>query len=191
MARCYNCGASIPDDDRTLLCDKCKRILLPFVKLTSTSTTSSVRRLLANEKNLRNAGVSDSGMEYLLRICELNDRNRAQEKERETAAVTERREEPAPEPQAPVDFYQDVEIPADEPLRLITKPYGGFLPAAKIILIAAGALMAVWFIFRLISVSEVEAVAAAGAAVSFCCAYLADTAEKLRRDLAEIKKRVR
>ncbi len=84
-----------------------------------------------------------------------------------------------------------MEIPADEPLKLIRKPYGGFLTAVMIILIAAGALMAVWFAFRFISASEVDAVAAAGAVVAFCCAYLANTMEKMHRDLAEIKKRIR
>ena len=30
MAKCYNCGVEIPDSDKTKLCDRCKKILLPF-----------------------------------------------------------------------------------------------------------------------------------------------------------------
>ena len=79
MARCYNCGCDISEEDRTKLCDECKKILLPFVKFMDASTSSAVRRLISNETNLRNAGVTDSGMEYLLRICELHDKSKAEE----------------------------------------------------------------------------------------------------------------
>lgn len=74
MARCANCGREIPGDDKTRLCEDCKRVILPFIKFMDVSDTPAVKRLLSNEKNLRDAGVTDSGMDYLYRICELHDR---------------------------------------------------------------------------------------------------------------------
>lgn len=59
MSKCYNCGCDIDPEDKTRLCDKCKRIILPFVKFMDASTSSAVRRLIQNERNLRNAGVTD------------------------------------------------------------------------------------------------------------------------------------
>ena len=57
MSKCYNCGCDIDPEDKTRLCDKCKRIILPFVKFMDASTSSAVRRLIQNERNLRNAGA--------------------------------------------------------------------------------------------------------------------------------------
>ena len=74
MARCANCGREIPEEDKTRLCEDCKRIILPFIKFMDGSDTPAVKRLLSNEPNLRVAGVTDSGMDYLYRICELRDR---------------------------------------------------------------------------------------------------------------------
>ena len=101
MAHCANCGCEIPSEDRTRLCDSCKRILLPFVKFMDASTSAAVPRLIRNEKNLRNAGATDSGMEYVLRLCELHDRKRQAERDaRETppAPETPPVREPAPNP---------------------------------------------------------------------------------------------
>ena len=81
MAHCYNCGCDISEEDRTRLCDDCKKIILPFVKFMDASSSSAVRRLISNEENLRNAGVTDGGMEYLLRLCELHDRSMVQSEE--------------------------------------------------------------------------------------------------------------
>ena len=86
MPKCYNCGCDIPSGDKTRLCDSCKKFMLPFIKFMDASTSSSTRRLLSNEKNLRNAGVTDKGMEYLLKICELHDRQKLREREEREAA---------------------------------------------------------------------------------------------------------
>ena len=74
MARCANCGREIPDEDKTRLCDECKRVILPFIKFMEGSDTPAVKRLLSNERNLRSAGVTDTGMDYLYRICTLHDK---------------------------------------------------------------------------------------------------------------------
>ena len=79
MPKCYNCGAEITADDKLRLCDKCKSVLLPFIKFTDASTSSAVRRLITNERNLRARGVTDNGMDYLMRICEAHDREKAEE----------------------------------------------------------------------------------------------------------------
>lgn len=84
MSKCYNCGCDIDPEDKTRLCDKCKRIILPFVKFMDASTSSAVRRLIQNERNLRNAGVTDGGMEYLLKICR-DSRTRKSCREKEEA----------------------------------------------------------------------------------------------------------
>ena len=85
MSKCYNCGCDIDPEDKTRLCDKCKKIILPFVKFMDASTSSAVRRLIQNERNLRNAGVTDGGMEYLLKICEIHDKKKLREKEEREA----------------------------------------------------------------------------------------------------------
>ena len=90
MARCTNCGREIPEEDKTRLCEDCKRIILPFIKFMDGSDTPAVKRLLSNEKNLRSAGVTDSGMDYLYRICELRDRkaqNARESKENSSTAA--------------------------------------------------------------------------------------------------------
>ena len=98
MAHCYNCGTDMSDEDRTRLCDDCKKIILPFIKFMDASTSSAVRRLVSNEENLRNAGVTDGGMEYLLRICELHDKSKAEASGEESGA----------------DYEDDAVIPAED-----------------------------------------------------------------------------
>ena len=141
MPRCYNCGCDIPANDKTRLCDNCKQIILPFIKFMDASTSSSVRRLVSNEKNLRNAGVTDGGMEYLLRICELHDRKKLREREeREAARAAEQRmTEPEIVPDDPMmDSYDELELPMDEPLDLHREPYGRFLPVVMSVLLILG-----------------------------------------------------
>ena len=48
MPKCYNCGCDIPADDKTRLCDNCKKIILPFIKFmdASTSFANAVRSAL-------------------------------------------------------------------------------------------------------------------------------------------------
>ena len=68
-------------EDKSRLCDNCKKIMLPFLKLVDASTSSAVRRLIQNEQNLRNMGITDSGMEYMLKFCELHDKKKLRERE--------------------------------------------------------------------------------------------------------------
>lgn len=148
MPRCCNCGCDITVTDRTGLCDSCKKIILPFIKFTDASTSSALRRLLSNEKNLRKMGVTDSGMEYLLRICELHDRRRSEERRR----IEERREREAaretveaeakvtPSAQELREAYSELELPPDSPLDLHRRPYGRLFPIASVALIPLGAL---------------------------------------------------
>jgi len=88
MARCANCGREIPDEDKTRLCEDCKRVILPFIKFMEGSETPAVKRLLSNEQNLRSAGMTDSGMEYLYRICQLHDRKREAAEEARAGSST-------------------------------------------------------------------------------------------------------
>ena len=146
MPRCYNCGCDIPAGDKTRLCDSCKKIILPFIKFMDASTSSAVRRLVSNEKNLRSAGVTDGGMEYLLRICELHDRQKVREREeREAAKAAAQR--PA-EPEITVDelteSYTELELPMDAPLNLHREPYGKFLPVVMAALMILGAAALLW-----------------------------------------------
>ncbi|MGN1345662.1 MAG: hypothetical protein ACI4V1_02680 [Eubacteriales bacterium] len=190
MPHCSNCGCDISENDRTKLCDRCKQIILPFIKFMDASTSSAVRRLVSNEKNLRKAGVTDSGMDYLLRICELHDRKKLQEREareRERAA-----ENPSLTPETPSappqdDPYTEIELPMDEPLNLRRSPYGRFLPAVMYALLLLGIAAIVCEIVR------------GGWSVSvFLCAagllltgYVAFVCRTLLHDLEEIKKRFR
>lgn len=191
VAKCCNCGIEIPDSDKTRLCDRCKKILLPFVKFMDASTSSAVRRLISNERNLRNAGVTDSGMDYLFKVCELHDQKKIQaQKEREAArqqTVQEVKQEEVPRQET----YSETELPLDEPLDLIRKPYGAFLTAIEVVLVVAGIALIAWFVYALVSAKEVEIVSLVSAVVSFAAAYVADIARKLLADLSEIKKRFR
>lgn len=143
MPRCCNCGCDIPASDKIRLCDNCKKIILPFIKFMDASTSSSLRRLVSNEKNLRNAGVTDGGMEYLLRICELHDRQKQKEREEREAA-----KRPVPEKTVSAederDIYSEVDLPIDKPLRLHRKKYGTLLPIIGILLAVLGAISLVY-----------------------------------------------
>lgn len=189
MPKCYNCGCEIPSGDKTRLCDNCKKIILPFIKFMDASTSSAVRRLVSNEKNLRSAGVTDGGMEYLLRICELHDRQKVREREeREAAKAAAQR--PA-EPEIPTDDltddYTELELPMDAPLDLHREPYGKFLPvvmAALMILGAAALLFEI--VFGELSISVIlcsVGLILAGYALWVC--------RRLLHDLEEIKKHFR
>lgn len=196
MAYCYNCGIEIPDGDKMKLCERCKKILLPFIKFMDASTSSAVRRLVSNERNLRNAGVTDSGMEYLLRLCELHDQKRIREREEREAARAAQaqmqadlnreipvREEPV------VEKYADVEIPPDEPLCYCEKPYGNGLTGVQIILWILGIGLAAWFAVQLIMHDTLEVGSALGAVSSVVGACLVGVIKKLHHDLHELKKR--
>lgn len=146
MPRCYNCGCDISASDKTRLCDNCKKIILPFIKFMDASTSSAVRRLVSNEKNLRSAGVTDGGMEYLLRICELHDRQKVREREEREAAkaAAQRAAEPEITPEDLTDSYTELELPMDAPLDLHREPYGKFLPAVMAALMILGAAALLW-----------------------------------------------
>lgn len=192
VAKCCNCGIEIPENDKTRLCDRCKKILLPFVKFMDASTSSGVKRLISNEQNLRRSGVTDSGMDYLLKVCELHDKKKMQERrEREAARQSAAEQQQMQEQQELTDSYIEMELPMDEPLDLRREPYGRFLHAAAIILIIVGAALAAWFVYALVMKQGVEIPSLVGAVGAFCTAYVADAAGKLLSDLEEIKKRFR
>ena len=215
MARCYNCGCDISEDDKTRLCDDCKKVLLPFVKFMDASTSSAVRRLISNETNLRNAGVTDSGMEYLLRICELHDKKKAEETDAVDAGeeYTEESGEIAEEPvnQADVDFrtifedepakaeqkpepqgqYTDIEVPLDKPLNLIRRTYGQYLAAAEIVLGVIAAALLIWFFVDLIAWSKVDFTAIASCVGFGVGVYITDCVRRMIYDVEELKKHFR
>lgn len=196
MARCANCGCTIPDDDKTRLCDGCKRILLPFVKFMDVSSTSAVRRLITNEANLRQAGATDSGMEYLYRICELHDRRKQTDREERAARRQAQAEEQArlaaeeaAREAAPARMpMEEIELPPDEPMRL-HPPFGRLLGAAKIALFFAGLMMLAWFVVRIVMKLGMDVTPLAGGFASLIGAYAVSVVEKLRDDLEEIKRR--
>ena len=191
MPKCYNCGCDIPSGDKTRLCDSCKKFMLPFIKFMDASTSSSTRRLLSNEKNLRNAGVTDKGMEYLLRICELHDRQKLREREERAAAkaAAVRDAEPAKlaEELFPQDNYAEMELPADEPLDLHREPYGRFLTGAMCALLLLGAAALILEIV-IGGMSIPVILCSAGLMIS---GYVLHVCKKLLHDLDEIKKRFR
>lgn len=215
MARCYNCGCDISEDDKTRLCDDCKKILLPFVKFMDASTSSAVRRLVSNEENLRNAGVTDSGMDYLLRICELHDKSKTEEISENNVVEDEKAELPDemntsgnireifaetdditqnPHKTAENDSNAqctDIEVPLDKPLKLIRKEYGQYLPAAEIVLGIIAALLVVWFFVDMIAWSRIDFAAIAGALASGVAIYAADVLRKMIHDVEELKKHFR
>lgn len=190
MPRCYNCGCDIPSNDKTRLCDKCKKIILPFIKFMDASTSSAVRRLVSNEKNLRNAGVTDGGMEYLLRICELHDRQKIQEREaREAARAAEKRAtEPDNNSKEPLDTYTELELPMDEPLDLHRKPYGRFLPVVQYALLILGAAAFILEIVLGETISIPVILCSVGLLVA---SYAVSVCRPLLHDLEELKKRFR
>ncbi len=181
----------IPDSDKTKLCDRCKKILLPFVKLMDASTSSAVRRLVSNERNLRNAGVTDSGMEYLLRLCEIHDKKRIMEREEREAARASAEAEARPAEIIPEDKYSDIELPADEPLRFAEKPYGDYLPAVSVILAVVGAVLAVWFVVCIVRDGDIDIASAVSSVGFFAASYAVSVLGKVLDELNEIKKRFR
>ncbi len=181
--------------DKTRLCEKCKKIMLPFVKFTDASTSSAVRQLIFNEKNLRKAGLTDSGMDYLLRICEIRDKKRLEERQnREMERRAE--EEKAAEMQAEkavldaAPAYTEFELPMDEPLDFIQKPYGKYIFIAEIAAAVSAVVSAGYFIYSCAAgnVSFFSLAVTAGLSAS---AYTADVARKLTHDINEVKKRLR
>ncbi len=198
MAYCYNCGVEIPGGDKMKLCERCKRILLPFIKFMDASTSSAVRRLVSNERNLRNAGVTDSGMEYLLRLCELHDQKRIREREeREAMRAAQQQEqvqqryEPPVEPHVLEDKYADIEIPADEPLNYCEKPYGKFLTLMQVLFGIVGIGLAAWFGVGIFLLDTYAVGSAIGAVGAFAMIYVTGVVKKLHHDLHELKNRFR
>ena len=191
MPKCYNCGCDIPSDDKTRLSDNCKKFMLPFIKFMDASTSSSTRRLLSNEKNLRNAGVTDKGMEYLLRICELHDRQKLREREEREAAKAAAIRDADPgklaEELFPQDNYAEIELPVDEPLDLHREPYGGFLTGVMCALILLGAAALILEIV-IGDMSIPVILCAVGLMIG---GYALHVCKKLLHDLEEIKKRFR
>lgn len=189
MPRCYNCGCDIPSNDKTRLCDNCKKIILPFIKFMDASTSSAVRRLVSNEKNLRSAGVTDGGMEYLLRICELHDRQKVREREEREAAKTAVQRPAEPEIKADdlADDYTELELPMDAPLDLRREPYGKFLPAVMAALMILGAAALLYeIVFGALSISVI--LCSAGLILT---GYALWVCRHLLHDLEEIKKHFR
>lgn len=196
MAYCYNCKREIPDDDKTKLCDKCKSFMLPFIKFMDASTSSAVRRLISNERNLRNAGVTDNGMEYMLKLCELHDKKKLKEKEEKLAAraaseaAAAQREEAERRAEREREF-SEIEIPMDEPLKLNRRHYGGHLDAAWAVCLISGAGLLLWFIIELIIDNTYNVVAVVGSFPAFAMAYVIHVLRKMLHDVKEIKKRFR
>ena len=201
MARCYNCGCDISEEDKTRLCDDCKKVLLPFVKFMDASTSSAVRRLISNEENLRNAGVTDNGMEYLLRICELHDRSKNEdpeeqnEEEEYSDGLIEENVPAAGEQNSQSEEqqgqYSDIEVPLDKPLRLIRRTYGRNLAAAEIVLAIISFSLLVWFFVDLIAWSKVDFAAIAGCLASAVGVYVTESIRKMIYDVEQLKKHFR
>lgn len=189
MPKCYNCGCDIPSGDKTRLCDSCKKIILPFIKFMDASTSSAVRRLVSNEKNLRSAGVTDGGMEYLLKICELHDRQKMREREEREAAKSRTRTaaEPAKVSDEFNEDYSELELPMDEPLNLRREPYGKFLTAAMAVLLILGAAAMLYeIVFGELSISVI--LCSAGLILA---GYGFLVCRHILHDLDEIKKHFR
>ncbi len=190
MPHCCNCGCDIPAADKTKLCDNCKQIILPFIKFMDASTSSSMRRLVSNEKNLRNAGVTDSGMEYLLRICELHDRKKLREREEREAAKAAEQRPPEPDilqEDLSASAYDEIELPMDEPLNLLHEPYGRFLPVVMAALLILGtAALLLEIVTDGLSIPVI--LCSIGLILS---AYVLWVCHHLLHDLKEIKKRFR
>lgn len=193
MAKCYNCGTQIPSDDKLRLCDRCKSVLLPFIKFTDVSTSSAVRRLIANEHNLRSRGVTDSGMEYLMRICQAHDEAKLEEQAHREAAKNVTPPPPAPEPRPvlPREEYTEIDLPLEEPLDLCRESYGGAVGAVQVLLLLSGAAFLGWGIYRYAALAVYEIPCLIGAAACFSASALCPPLKKLIHDMEELKKRFR
>ena len=194
MAKCYNCGTEIPADDKLRLCDRCKSVLLPFIKFTDASTSSAVRRLIANERNLRARGVTDNGMDYLMRICEAHDQAKIEEQARRDAERTPKappQPQPAPQPAARKEEYLEIDLPIEAPLDLHRESYGSAVGFVQILLILCGIAFLGWAVYQFVS-AEIIAVPCIVAAVgSFAVSALCPPLKKLIHDMDELKKRFR
>ncbi|MBQ7599309.1 MAG: hypothetical protein IJU57_01390 [Clostridia bacterium] len=194
MAKCFNCGAEIPENDKTLLCDSCKKIILPFVKLTEASTSSSVRRLISNEKNLRRVGVTDAGMDYLFSVCEKADQRKSQQRLEMNLSASEKKRGDSPKEKAPEtprtrkQILADMELPAEEPMQYHKRKYGIFVTAAEAVLIICSLALLGWFVYRAVA-GAWDIPAIVGAAGFAAGAYLSSVLRKMLHDLNELKKR--
>lgn len=194
MAKCYNCGTEIPADDKLRLCDRCKSVLLPFIKFTDASTSSAVRRLIANERNLRARGVTDNGMDYLMRICEAHDQAKIEEQARrdaEKSAKIPPQQPAAPQPVKPKEEYMEIDLPIEEPLDLHRAPYGGAVSAVRVLLILCGIGFFGWAVYQYITVQALEIPALIAAVECFAVSALCPPLKKLIHDMEELKKRFR
>ena len=194
MAKCYNCGTEIPADDKLRLCDRCKSVLLPFIKFTDASTSSAVRRLIANERNLRARGVTDNGMDYLMRICEAHDQAKMEEQARrdaEKSAKIPPQQPAAPQPVKPKEEYMEIDLPIEEPLDLHRAPYGGAVSAVRVLLILCGIGFFGWAVYQYITVQALEIPALIAAVECFAVSALCPPLKKLIHDMEELKKRFR
>ena len=194
MAKCYNCGTEIPADDKLRLCDRCKSVLLPFIKFTDASTSSAVRRLIANERNLRARGVTDNGMDYLMRICEAHDQAKIEEQARrdaEKSAKIPPQQPAAPQPVKPKEEYMEIDLPIEEPLDLHRAPYGGAVSAVRVLLILCGIGFFGWAVYQYITVQALEIPALIAAVECFAASALCPPLKKLIHDMEELKKRFR
>lgn len=194
MPKCYNCGAEISADDKLRLCDRCKSVLLPFIKFTDASTSSAVRRLIANERNLRARGVTDNGMDYLMRICEAHDRERAEEKQRREAESAPKQTQPPAAPQpAPSkkEEYLEIDLPMEAPLNFHRKPYGGFIGLAGILLLLCGIGLLAWTVFQWITAETIAVPCIIAAVGAFAAAGICPPLKKLIHDINELKKHFR
>ena len=194
MPKCYNCGAEIAADDKLRLCDKCKSVLLPFIKFTDASTSSAVRRLITNERNLRARGVTDNGMDYLMRICEAHDREKAEEKQRREAetAPKQSRSAAAPQPAQPKkEEYLEIDLPMEPPLNFHRKPYGGLLSLLSVLLLLCGVSLLAWTVFRWISAETLSIPCIIAAVGAFAAAGICPPVKKLIHDMDELKKHFR
>lgn len=198
MAYCYNCRKQIPDDDKSKLCEDCKKVMLPFLKIVGSSTSSAVRRLLSNEQNLRRRGVTDSGMQYLLNVCERNDENKQKERDTrnarlaaEAAAEAEAAAIRAEEARKNYRDYSDIELPVDEPLHFKKSGYGAHLTTAMVVCIISALALLAWFAVDFIVNKNTNVVAVIASIPAFAFAYAINVMKKSIHDLNEIKKRFR
>ncbi|MBQ2725912.1 MAG: hypothetical protein IJF78_09410 [Clostridia bacterium] len=194
MAKCYNCGTQISADDKLRLCDRCKSILLPFIKLTDASTSSAVARLISNERNLRARGVTDNGMDYLMRICEAHDREKVAEKARREAQKAPKQppqpQQTAPQP-VPEEEYLEIDLPMSAPLSVHRKPYGGFLTLSAVILFLCGTGFLAWAVLQWITAQTADIPSILAAVGSFAAGSVCFPLKKLIHDVEEIKKQFR
>jgi len=190
VAYCYNCKTEIPDGDKTRLCDQCKTIILPFVKFMDASTSSAVRRLISNERNLRNIGVTDGGMEYLLRLCELHDKKKLSERDLKKTIAPEpienvpKVEETA---QATPECSED-KLPVDEPIILNRTAYGKNLSVCAILLLLVGVGLIISAVVGYVMSEPLEVDAIIGSVGFFVAAHVVNVLRKTTADLDEIKK---